>query len=114
MHEGLIDHTVLDELRDATGSEFLAELVATFLDEAPAMMAELKDAAAGADVDRFRRAAHSIKSNANTFGATSLAEQARAMELAGLSGDATSADAIDALETELARASMALKGILNG
>ena len=54
------------------GAEFAAELVATFLDEAPGMVAELKAAAAGGDADAFRRAAHSLKSNASVFGAAAL------------------------------------------
>ena len=33
------------------------------------MLAELRDALAGGDADAFRRAAHSLKSNSNTFGA---------------------------------------------
>lgn len=118
MPEGEIDHDVLEELRETTGDEFLSELVMTFLDEAPAMIADLKDAAAKGDADRFRRAAHSIKSNASTFGAISLAQKARAMELGGLAEEAskggTPTNALEALDAEYASTSAALKAVLNG
>ena len=80
----LIDPQVFAELKEATGDEFVAELVYTFLDEAPGMITELKTAILEEDSDRFRRAAHSIKSNASTFGAVALAEVARNLELGDL------------------------------
>ncbi|MEW9920260.1 Hpt domain-containing protein [Marimonas sp. MJW-29] len=117
MHDGVLDHEVLDELRETTGDDFLSELVTTFLDEAPAMIADLKDAANKGDADRFRRAAHSIKSNASSFGATALAELARSMELGDLAEDAAKGGsplaALAALDAEYARTSAALKGVLN-
>lgn len=118
MREASIDRDVIEDLREATGDEFLSELVMTFLDEAPTMIAELREAAEEGDADGFRRAAHSIKSNADTFGAVALAAQARAMELGGLPKEAatggTLTQALDALDAEYARASAALKGILDG
>ncbi|WP_425044763.1 Hpt domain-containing protein [Primorskyibacter sp. S87] len=104
-----IDQAVFAELQDATGPEFAAELVTTFLDEAPGMIADLRDAATQGDEDRLRRAAHSIKSNANVFGATYLAEIARAIELEGLGGNSLSD-----LDAEYARMSAALKVLLDG
>lgn len=118
MHDGIIDHQAFEELRETTGDEFLCELLTTFLDEAPRMIADLRDAAEKGDADRFRRAAHSIKSNAITFGATALAEQAREMELDGLAGEApaggTAMEALEALDAEYARTSAALKAVLDG
>ena len=69
------------ELQDATGAEFVAELVDTFLQEAPAMLDDLRHALAARDADTFRRAAHSLKSNGNTFGALALGALARDLEL---------------------------------
>ena len=109
MTDAPIDQAVFAELQDATGPEFAAELVNTFLDEAPTLIADLRDAAAQGDEDRLRRAAHSIKSNANTFGAASLAEVARAIELEGL-GESSMSD----LDREYARASAALQALLDG
>jgi histidine phosphotransfer protein HptB len=109
-------HTVIDgatfaELQDTAGPEFVGELVGTFLEEAPLMLAELRAAQAAASVDAFRRAAHSIKSNANTFGALRLGEMARELELGGLAGDA---GPIDALQAEYERVAAALQELTRG
>ena len=108
MTDNLIDETVLDELQNDTGAEFLEELVTTFLEEAPGMIAELKSAKETSDADTFRRAAHSIKSNANVFGATSLSELAMKMELEG-----DKAVEISALEDVLSKTEHALRGYLD-
>ena len=72
MDESVINRAVYAELRDTTGAEFVAELVDTFLEEGPGMLAELRDAHADDNLERFRRAAHSLKTNGNTFGALKL------------------------------------------
>lgn len=105
----VIDPAAYSELQDTMGPDFAAELVETFLAEAPTMLADLRQAAATGDADGFRRAAHSIKSNAGLFGATALARMARDMELAGLSMAAP-----DAIEAEYERADAALRGLRNG
>ena len=111
MTDGPIDPAVLSELQETMGEDFASELVATFLDEGPTMLAELQEAIARGDADGFRRAAHSVKSNANVFGATALAELARRLELAGLSDNAQSdRAAATELEAEFGRAAAALKG----
>ena len=95
------------ELQDATGAEFVAELVDTFLQEAPAMLADLRRALAARDVDTFRRAAHSLKSNGNTFGALALGALARDLELepaAVQAGERGRRRRSTALEAEYARA----------
>ena len=51
------------------------------------MLAELRSARAAGDAERFRRAAHSLKSNSNTFGALALGALARELELNGLDAD---------------------------
>ncbi len=112
MTDSPIDHEIFMELKDATGEDFAAELVNTFLDEAPGMISELKAAAGAADADRYRRAAHSIKSNASTFGATALAELARKVELGKppVAGDLTDANA---LEAALNSAAAALRSLID-
>ena len=91
-----IDMTVFAELQEAVGAEFVTELVGTFLEEAPVMMKELRDAQAVGVTDLFRRAAHSLKSNSNTFGAIRLGEMARDLELGGLITDTAPIKAIEA------------------
>lgn len=82
--DDLIDPSVFEELQDSMGREFAAELLETFLDDAPNLLAELSTAAASNDADGYRRASHSIKSNAQTFGATALAEKAKVLELSSV------------------------------
>jgi len=79
-----IDRDTFDALRETTGDDFVRELVGTFLEEAPSMLADLGDALAHGDADRFRRAAHSLKSNGNTFGALALGALAKDLELSGV------------------------------
>lgn len=110
MSDGIIDQTVFDDLKDTAGADFAAELVETFLEEAPGMIAELRAAAEGGDADAFRRAAHSLKSNANVFGASNLAEKARDLELSGLDKAAD----VDALVATYDKSASALKALIDG
>jgi HPt (histidine-containing phosphotransfer) domain-containing protein len=110
-----IDIAVFRQLQDTAGADFVVELVDTFLDEAPAMLAELRSARLAADAERFRRAAHSLKSNSMTFGATTLGGLARALELQGLDADpARDAQAIAAIDAAYAGAAAALKELARG
>jgi HPt (histidine-containing phosphotransfer) domain-containing protein len=79
-----IDRATFAELQATAGADFVRELVDTFLEEAPPMLAELNEALAAGKAEAFRRAAHSLKSNASTFGAATLAAMARDLELQGL------------------------------
>ncbi len=99
-----IDTSTFTELQETAGADFVAELVSTFLDEAPRMLAELRRALAAQSADAFRRAAHSLKSNSNTFGASRLGEMARELELGGLAIGAAPLDALDAEYQRVARA----------
>jgi histidine phosphotransfer protein HptB len=110
-----IDPARYAELQDTAGAEFVAELVDTFFEEAPGMLAELRAARTAADADRFRRAAHSLKSNSQTFGALTLGALARELELTGMSADAArDVTRLDTLEAEYARAAAALKELRHG
>ena len=79
-----IDRATFEALEQTTGADFVRELVDTFLQEAPAMLDELRNALAAKDADKFRRSAHSLKSNGNTFGALTLGTMARELELGGM------------------------------
>ncbi len=111
MTDPVIDLPTFTALQEAAGAEFVVELVDTFLQEAPVMLAELRSAQATGTADAFRRAAHSIKSNSHTFGATKLGDMARDIELGGMVTDPAP---IDALEAEYQRAAAALKGLCSG
>jgi histidine phosphotransfer protein HptB len=84
MSAPIIDTATFAELQASAGADFVKELVDTFREEAPAMLAELKRALAADRPEPFGRAAHSLKSNANTFGASTLGALARDLELGGL------------------------------
>jgi HPt (histidine-containing phosphotransfer) domain-containing protein len=111
MPDELIDRTVFAELQSTAGADFVAELVGTFFEEAPQMLAEMRSALAAGAAERFRRAAHSLKTNAHTFGAMALGAQARALELGGMPADA---GGIDALEAAYARSAAVLKELTRG
>ena len=108
-----IDAATFAELQASAGADFVRELVDTFLAEAPAMFAELRAAHAARSAERFRRAAHSLKSNGNTFGALGFCARARALELGGLPGEGDSAG-IDALTAEFGRVAAALQEARDG
>lgn len=110
MTKQIIDPSVFAELSDTMGEDFATELVSTFLDEAPLMFRALEDAATQADADAFRRAAHSLKSNAEVFGAGQLAQMARALEMGGLPDDASS---LTGLRTSLAETTDALGKLIH-
>lgn len=115
MDEFFIDKAVYAELQLATGPEFAAELVGTFFEEAPAILAELRSALMAGDAVRFKRAAHSIKSNATTFGALTLADLARELELKSLDTEpALDFAKLTTLDAEYARVVTALKAMRDG
>jgi len=79
----VIDKTTFDELKQMSGEDFINELIDTFLEDTPEMIAEINSAFVSNNVDSFRRAAHSLKSNAATFGASQLAALAKELEMLG-------------------------------
>ena len=93
-----LDKRVLDELRDSVGGDqaFLSELIDEFLDEAPRQLETLEQAAAAGDRETARRAAHTLKGNGRTFGATELALLCQEAEAAAANGD------LDAVRSALA------------
>ena len=79
----VIDQTTFEELKQMSGEDFINELIDAFLDDAPNMLTNMQNALAVKDVESFRRNAHSLKSNANTFGALELSALARELEMMG-------------------------------
>ena len=115
MTQETIDAATFKALQEAAGADFVRDLVATFLDdEAPAMMAELETALAAGDAERFRRVAHSLKSNSNTFGAVALGSVARDLELSGLDSVASRPKPLAPLAAEYERAAAKLREMARG
>jgi CheY-like chemotaxis protein/HPt (histidine-containing phosphotransfer) domain-containing protein len=109
--EPVIDVDTYRALEATAGPDFAAELVGTFLEDAPSMLAELRAAHAASDPDTFRRVAHSIKSNGATFGAVTLSELARELELGGLP---IGTEPLDRLDVACEQASSALRNLAHG
>lgn len=112
MSEPVIDRTVYAELKETVGEDYIGELVGTFLGEAPALIAQLRPALAAGDAGTFRRLAHSIKSNAATFGATRLYELAKELEFMARENRLGEAgNRLEVLEETFERVAEELKGL---
>ena len=79
----VINQATFDELKQMSGADFINELIDTFLEDSPKLIEEMESALKANNVDSFRRAAHSLKSNAATFGANSLSSLAKELEILG-------------------------------
>jgi CheY-like chemotaxis protein len=75
-----LEAAALQSLRDLGGAEFLAEVVDVFLADAPALITSLRSSLERHDTEELRRAAHTLKSNGSTLGASAFAESCRAIE----------------------------------
>jgi signal transduction histidine kinase/CheY-like chemotaxis protein len=92
--ETALDRTALDELQeDLGGTAPLHDVIATFLEKTPAVLAVLRAAAARADAGAIRKAAHLIKGTSAMLGARTLARQCA--ELEGLCQPGIVPDAVD-------------------
>jgi HPt (histidine-containing phosphotransfer) domain-containing protein len=78
-----LDMNTFNSLKESTGADFIGELIDAFVDDAPILIAQMKTSLAAGDAEKFRRATHSMKSNAATFGCMELAELARELEAMG-------------------------------
>ena len=76
----ILDMNVFNNLKDSTGADFILELLSAFFEDAENQMEQMRTSMATQDVETFRRAAHSLKSNAATFGAMELSSLARELE----------------------------------
>ncbi|HVF63246.1 MAG TPA: Hpt domain-containing protein [Casimicrobiaceae bacterium] len=114
MADDTIDVSTFRSLQDAAGAAFVADLVKTFFEEAPRMLDTLRDALRAGDRDEFRRAAHSLKSNGQTFGAAPLAAMARTLEQdAGVIVARGDAGPLDAVAAEYRRVASTLARLID-
>jgi CheY-like chemotaxis protein len=108
----VLDRAALQNLLAVVGGEFdyLVELIDSFLEEAPQLLAELDQHVAGGDAAGVRRVAHSLKSNGADFGARAFSELCKELEMVGKSGDLGSAAGLAAqIGAEYARVALALE-----
>jgi CheY-like chemotaxis protein len=99
---GARDPVIAAALEELSGGdqEFLAELIETFLEDAPKLLRRLRAAEDAADADTVRLVAHSLKSNGAELGALTLSELCKELETLGRSGRLDGAAAlVDEVET---------------
>jgi PAS domain S-box-containing protein len=102
-----VDEAVIGRLASSLGEggrESLAGLIETFLDQVSDQIARLSAASERGETDDVRREAHTLKSNAASFGGVRLADLCRELETAAKNGTLDGAsDLIDRIATELGR-----------
>ena len=107
-----VDDAVLQRLAESMGGDdaFVAELIDQFVTDSPALVAAARRGLEAGDTDEVRRAAHTLKSNAATFGANELADRSSRLEAAAKGGSLEDGPAqLVAIEDELGRVHAALR-----
>ena len=91
----IVEQKTLAELLINLGGdvEFLKELVDTYLDSAPGLLAAMRQAAANGDAAGLQRAAHTLKTGSASMGALALAALCKELEDMGRSGSLDGAEA---------------------
>jgi signal transduction histidine kinase/DNA-binding response OmpR family regulator/HPt (histidine-containing phosphotransfer) domain-containing protein len=84
----VLDPAALADLLSVLGGEFefLEELIDSFLEDGPQLLAELKQYLENGDPAGVRRVAHSLKSNGADFGAIAFSDLCKELEMIGKSG----------------------------
>jgi PAS domain S-box-containing protein len=96
-----LDASAIESLRDLDGEGFLAEVIDTFLGEAPALVAALRTTREEGDTEELRRTAHILKSNGQIFGARRFWELCRELEQRARAGELDgSGELIDRIDRE--------------
>ncbi len=85
---GVIDQAIFAALVADTGGDpaFLNELIDTYRADSLSLLEQMHTALAANNLDEFRRAAHSLKSNSANLGATTLADLAKELEMIARTG----------------------------
>jgi PAS domain S-box-containing protein len=86
---GAVDLSALAQLAESMGGDYdaVVEMVAAFIEMSPALIEEIRGAFARRDAAALRTAAHTLKPNAQMFGATRLHEACVALEAHAKAGD---------------------------
>lgn len=107
----LIDQATFNELKQMSGTDFINELIDAFLEDAPNMIQNMHTALDTNDVESFRRNAHSLKSNANTFGATELGALAKELEMMGKENNLGVGNRLEVLSETFGKVAEELRGM---
>lgn len=91
-----IDPTALESYREFMGEQadaFIQDILASYRENSPALLDTMAAALESVDQEAFTRAAHTLKSNSATIGATALAQTSAALEQLGRTGQLAEAGA---------------------
>jgi CheY-like chemotaxis protein/HPt (histidine-containing phosphotransfer) domain-containing protein len=109
---GVLDPPALERLVETIGDDrnLLTALIDTFVSDAPRLVEAARRGLEHGQTDEVRRAAHTLKANGATFGATSLSELSRQLEALARSGTLEGADElITQIDAEYQRVRIALE-----
>lgn len=90
----VIDVTVIKDLEESSDAEFVAALIDAFLEDSPDLVHMIEQGIAEGDADRIRMGAHTLKSNAGTFGIRDLVPLCQTAENYGAAGDCEKASEV--------------------
>ena len=114
----IIDPTTFGRLRAMLAkapTDALAKLLKAFFGNAPTLLAEMRGGVERGATEEVRRAAHTLKSNAASFGALGLAELCRSLEAQARAGTlAGAAEQISQIEAGYDSAKRALIELASG
>ena len=107
----VIDQVTFEELKQISGEDFINELIDAFLDDAPGMIENMSTALTTKDIESFRRNAHSLKSNANTFGAMELGVLAKELEFMAKENNLEIGNRLEVLKDAYGKVAEELRGM---
>jgi HPt (histidine-containing phosphotransfer) domain-containing protein len=111
---GVLHPPALERLMETIGDDLslLTALIDTFLSDAPRLVEAARRGLERGQTDEVRRAAHTLKSNGATFGATRFSELSRQLESLARSGTMEGADELIArIDAEYERVRIALETV---
>ena len=96
-------------------NELLEEVAKLFLDSAPDLLGQIREAVARRDPQALQHAAHTLKGSVGNFGAEAAFDAALRLEKMGRAGDLAGVkEAFEALEAEMQRLEPALASLGGG
>jgi HPt (histidine-containing phosphotransfer) domain-containing protein len=112
--QSVIDPAAWAGLLESVGDDvdFMAELITTYFDDSPRLLAAMQGAFSAGNAEDLRRAAHSLKSSSANFGALRLSKKCKELEDIGKAGVLEgAAEQIGQIVAEYEKARAALEAI---
>ena len=112
--QSVIDPAAWAGLLESVGddADFMAELMETYFDDSPRLLAAMQEALSASNAEDLRRAAHSLKSSSANFGALRLSKKCKELEDIGKAGVLEgAAEQIGQIVAEYEKARAALEAI---